>query len=198
MKIQICVPQEEEVAVLLDETELKLNRKNKKICRRIESGTHRLQIRQINLLETPCRALNILQIILDLFCSIGENDESRKPEQCACSFCAEPSEPLTVSLHYGNHRKIEIVSEEPNRVKQEDSRRRNATQIERRWAITNVIAIVLVFAVAIVPCILISVSAFRPDTEALPAAKIFFPCLTACFTAMAAHTVYRRIRYDCR
>lgn len=195
MRIQINVPQHYDVVIMLDCKELRLNKKNKKISRTLSAGMHQLQVRQINMLDTSVWVLNILEIILDLFGSMSESGESRKLEQAACSICLKEQESISFVVHYGNHQKIEMVSDDLACVKQNIPSKVKTTQIERRWIVTNIIAIILLFSVAIVPCILISIDSFRSDSEALPAAKVFFPCLAACFTAMAFHLIYRRIKY---
>ena len=52
MRIQLNVPQAYDVVVMLDKTELRFNKKNKKITKQLSPGNHKLQVRQVNMLAT--------------------------------------------------------------------------------------------------------------------------------------------------
>ena len=148
------------------------------------------------MLATSIWPLNIILIIIEMFGSFFNYGESKKLESVECPLCISEPEQVSFVMHYGNHRKIEIVSDDPLDVKRKVPSASKMTKIERRWLITNIIAISLAFSVVVVPCILMAVDAFKSDTLSLPAAKVFFPGLAACFIFMAVHTIYKRIKYE--
>lgn len=199
--IKIDIPKDTHVVLFVDGHEVQLSKKLKLKKINFNEGVHTIQIKEINLLEYGSTwLLNIIFIIFDIFTSINSQGEKQKLVSITKILNVHKDCRVTFCLHYGNCDRIISSIDDPEKIcellnSNITPPNQLSSKLRKRWVITNIIAVSIIFSIAIIPCILISVSSFIHNTEALPVAKIFFPILAVVFIGMAIHIIIDRLQY---